>query len=47
MNTSQIELPLAGVGGTDNPLLKSYKKAHHTPILLKTPSKGHHKGDDQ
>lgn len=43
MNTSQIQLPQ---NAADNPLLKSYKQAHHTPTLLKTPSKGHHKGDE-
>lgn len=44
MNTSQIQLPQNG--GADNPLLKSYKQAHHTPTLLKTRSKGHHKGEE-
>ena len=45
MNMSQIQLPQTGVA--ENPLLKSYKQAHHTPTLLKTRSKGHHKGDEK
>ena len=45
MNTSNIELP-ASNQTVIQPLLKSYKQAHHTPSLLKTPSKGHHKGDE-